>query len=576
MRIPVLACLAVTAILASCALPGGASSGSLPLVQHFGISGSYTYDVDLGATPRDLYFVFTNTNLQYGSQKPAVGTVLVDSLALPAPAPTPLADSPDPPLTTMDKIRAFQKTPVSLTRGSAVFPEPTTLMDTEGSSVGGPFNDSFTAGSIAATCRKVVSNVVTDQGTRTLNIWVADDCWNAGAEGTSDTGGKRHGVTQAMVDALAGKFLLAGLGNDIYDWDTTMLGPEWGTHDFPAQLIGANGEITILLSDIEADNSDDGGIVGYFDSLNNFTKTAFLWSADSNERIMFVVDAVMYANPNADGTSTSDGTSWATTDYWAEETFSTLAHEFQHMIQYYQKGILARAENGLSAQSAETWINEMCSQLAEDLLSDKLAVVGPRGVSPLDGSAGSAGNYHGRIPDFNDSLDLSLQGDFGSADFATVLSSYSTAYAFGAWLARDYGGAEFLRRVVQSAAVDSKCITDAVAAAADRSIDMASLLERWAVSVLASGKTDMPPGYSFNRGGWFDSSAGSLAYKLGSIDFFNYSPPPQTYSAAGYLPSGSFGQASNLYFLAKAGATGKQSWRVTVPAGVGFSVYAAR
>ena len=102
-----------------------------------------------------------------------------------------------------------------------------------------------------------------------------------------------------MVNALAAKFLTDGT-NDIFGYDTAILGAEWGNvsmSGLASRLVPFNGEITILLSDIGQDNSDSGGIVGYFWAGNNFLPA---YEAGSNGRIMFVIDAVMYANPNAD------------------------------------------------------------------------------------------------------------------------------------------------------------------------------------------------------------------------------------------------------------------------------------
>jgi hypothetical protein len=571
MRCPALAAaiaaLPSIALFASCAAVGGlpgTDPSAVPAIQHLGVSGSYSYHVDLGSTPRDLYFVFTNTDLQNGSSKPSVGAIVVDGRELPAPAPQDLADPTGAPVSAMDKIRAFAKSPKELTRSALRTagigrPAPPRASDIAGVSTG-PYNVYNVGAPVQSTCRKVVGPIATAQGPRTLNIWVADDCWNGGGEGA--TGTKEHGVTQAMVDVLAGKFLFAGAANDIYDWVTAILGPEWGATAF-GYLIAFDGEITILLSDIGNDNSDNGGTVGYFDATNNFSAAAY---SASNQRIMFVVDAVMYANPNANGTSSTGGSGWDSGNYWAEEVFSTLAHEFQHMIHFYQKGVLARGDGS----SADTWIDEMCAQLVEDLVADNMGLPGPRGL--IVPGAGSYPVSRGRIPSFNALMSRALTVTW-PASFS--LADYSTAYSFGAFLARNYGGAPLVRAIVHDSAADSACITKSVSAVAGRTLAMGDLLEKWAVSVLASNRTDMPPGYRYNSGTWFASSSGGLSYSLGSIDFFNYDPPPDPITADGALPSsGSFSRASNLYYLAASGASGKKSFSVTVPKGVAFSTYA--
>ncbi len=79
-----------------------------------------------------------------------------------------------------------------------------------------------------------------------------------------------------MVDAIADTFLLGdGSDNDIYDWVTNIYGEEWDSdaqNKYP-NLIGADNEITILLTDIDGDNSPKGGVIGFFWSKDNFDKS---------------------------------------------------------------------------------------------------------------------------------------------------------------------------------------------------------------------------------------------------------------------------------------------------------------
>ena len=208
-----------------------------------------------------------------------------------------------------------------------------------------------------------------------------------------------------------------------------MLGPEWGQHGY-VDLIPPNDEITIFLCDIEDDNSPDGGIVGYFWAKDNFTQvpTSPLSEraghvhhrrGDVRERLRSIGDLGLES-----------------TDYWPEEIYSTLAHEFQHMIHFYQREVLRDAMRTATPGSTRwprRW-SRTCS-------SDKMEVIGPRGVDGVDGTDGTARrttNTEGRLPLFNAYNDISLRrlGRLGDA-----LKSYSITYAFGAWLARNYGGA---------------------------------------------------------------------------------------------------------------------------------------
>lgn len=566
-------------LLSACQMPGTtASPGDPPAVAITGYSGSFSYSVDAGTSPKDVYFVFSNTSVNSTSySKPSVSGLSVDGFALPPVESQPGGAADQASLkarlheSNRDILASIDALPSRSGSIAGAIPSPSPPLADSVDQAGmlWDIGTSMADIQVGSHCRSVGGAVtVADSSTRRLNIWVSDECWSADGftEGTgaiaASPSSKRHVVTQTMVDALSARFLAAGAGNDIYDWVFAIAGAEWGP-PAASNLIPFSGEITILLSDIEQDNADNGGIVGYFWAGNNF-KTSSV--PTSNARVMFVIDAEMYANPNASGSSSTGGSGWAPTHYWAEEVYSTLAHEFQHMIQFYQKGILARGDG----KTADTWINEMCSQLVEDLVADKLGVRGPRGVLPSDGGAGPAGNPYGRIPDFNQYLSLGLTKS-GMESYS--VEDYAFSYAFGAWLIRNFGGASFVRNVVQDPRTDSGCVTAAVASVRGKSVDMGELIQRWAVAILGSSRTDMPYGLRCNSGGWISSSAGGLAYNLGSIDFFNYSPAPRFILADGTLPSGVFAKASNVYYKAASGLVGSRTWSLVVPEGIRFSVF---
>lgn len=569
----------VAAAAALALLAGGCTpfSGPLPgdpapapyFIQHLHGEGTFPVNLDLGGATRDVYLTFVNPTFStaWGSltvsaasqvpvEEPSAGepsarivpeadtTIARTAAAVAAPrrAPTP------------EEITEFNQDPFGSRGKSApsllLFERPpaSPLFDAEGSSAGGTFYN-IDLSSVDATCRKVVANVpIAGGGTRTLNIWVADNCWYIG-------GSKAALVRPEMVDAMAGQFLVDGPFNDIYDWVTGMLGAEWGAHPYP-ELIPANGEITILLCDIEEDDEPEGGIVGYFWSKDNFT-TAY--EPDSSQRVMFTIDAVMYANGDP-GDTDGDGSPWDPTDYWPAEIYSTLAHEFQHMIHFYQRAVLRDA-----MAAGDTWINEMASQVVEDLLSsdDKLDVIGPRGVDGGDGTAGPPGNTEGRLPMFNAYNDISLADWAGSG----ALPSYSITYAFGAWLARNYGGAALLDRLMRCTLTGPASIEDIVSQETGRVESFPRLLQRWSAAQLLSDVTDAPPGYRYNTGGFVPSTVGGNEYRLGSIDLFNYSPLPSMY-VDGYVGTSQHLSTSSALYEAAIPGTGALDWMLDMPDGV--------
>jgi hypothetical protein len=569
----VVAAAAFTLVTAGCnpfsgPLPGDPTPSPY-FIQHLEGTGTFPLEIDLGAASKNVYLTFVNPNLSSAS-----GNVTVDGSAAnrePASDRSAAGIVSSLPVTkrapTPEAITRFNQTPVRSRRRSApslrllerlpvrpLFQDVPNVTD-------GQFYD-YDGNAIEATCRAVIGPVDIGGGfMRTLNIWVENDCWAVNAANPKPTY-----VTSDMVTWLADKFLKSGSFNDIYDWVAGMLGTEWGAHPTYPELIDSDGEITIFLCDIDSDESPSGGVVGYFDSRNNVQA---IYEPYSNERVMFTIDAVMYANPT-NTLGYPDPPGWNITDYWPEEIYSTLAHEFQHMIHFYQRSILRDASS-----VGDTWINEMASQVVEDLLSDKMAVPGPRGVDGLDGTDGTATsttNTQGRLPLFNDWNDVSLSTWFYSP-ISEALKCYSITYAFGAWLARNYGGAALLNRLMKCTLTGPASIEDIVSQATGSVESFSRLLQRWSVAQLLSNETDAPPGYRYNTGTFEESTVNGNTYRLGSINLYNYSPRPYLYSRSsvgGYRPL----STSQSLCEAAAPGTGVLDWTLNLPDGVIATVVA--
>ena len=94
----------------------------------------------------------------------------------------------------------------------------------------------------------------------------------------------------------------------------------------------------MILTMTMIDPLTEGGVAGYFYAKDNFKSSYY---SGSNQRIMFYLDAVMFAN--GDGI---DGTDWDVSDPSPGDIVSTLTHEFQHMIHFYQKQIKSELTSG--------------------------------------------------------------------------------------------------------------------------------------------------------------------------------------------------------------------------------------
>lgn len=459
----------------------------------------------LGDTPKDVYLLFTNTDPVYSH----TATVLHDKFTSiqSQKVYTPLSVIPLVPkvLHAPDYIQEFNsnsrnylsKTDTNLQFKVLEVPDKNQdIVGEEKSFCVDIDSNNNCIQWTPATSKKVISNI-TSHGIKTLNIWVSNNSFGVGCL-------KNKCVTQNMVDELANNFLRSGANNDIYDWVTNIYGEEWETDtNGYTNLIPANDEITILLTDIYEDNRDDGGVVGFFWAKDNY-KISLV--PGSNERVMFYIDSVMFAN--------GDNT-WDIDDFWPKELISTLAHEFQHMIDFYQKNVLLNA-------NADTWIKEMLSESTEDLVATKIKHIGPRGVDYLDGSAGLPNNPYGRYPRFNQYNTLSLTA------WNNQLEDYSKVNAFGAYLIRNYGGEKILHDIMHNSSSDSQAVVDAVNNTTQGSVKtIDDLIHEWGISVLLSDHIDaLRNQYSYNTNDFTVSLKDPTIYKMGSINFFNYFPEP--------------------------------------------------
>ncbi len=346
---------------------------------------------------------------------------------------------------------------------------------------------------VPATARRVVSD-----GSTSLVVWVADRDWQATCRAAHPC------MTLEMVDAAARKFLRSGPGNDIHDWLIAVFGNAWGPHPFTNLIPPESaGQVHVLFLDIDGDGIPSPGqlrVYGYFHSLHNYLRTS---RPASNERLMFFMDAALMAE--------REGPTWDVSDRRPSAMISVLAHEFQHMIHFYQKGVL---RNALS----EAWLNEMASEVAEDLVADKIESDGPRAVAHDDPATGEAGIVGGRLPRYNFHNDIQVT----RWDYSDPLKHYSISYALGAYLARTYGGAPLFGDIVASGHSGVAAV-EAALRAHGHADSFGDVLANWAVANLLSDNPQAPSPYRYNAGGtWRTSRSGGETYRLGSINLYHY------------------------------------------------------
>jgi len=521
------------------------------------------YTHELGSTPQDVYFIFTNTtesNVNIATTVRTQNQVEVDGrlqassswMEVGAEASVSIREYPIGIMGTPAVSASNARSPSE--NGAIMGPQM--LRSSVGPSLAVAEGDSHvfmndsTTDTVSAKARKVRT-----VDSMTLTIWVEDKSWDTGCV-------KAKCMTQAMVDAFADKFLQIGSSNDIYDWISSVYGAPWGSHAFTNLIPAASKDaVDILFFDIDGDGDpgDNPSTVtlGFFWNKDNFAKTSNTggYSDASNERLLFYMDSVLAATEDS-------GSSWAISHSWPGQIVSTLAHEFQHMVHFYQK-------NTVHNISSETWVNEMASMVAEDLLADKIAADGPRGVTYSDYTAGIAGNENGRPPWFN------VYDYYPVATWTNSLAHYGNKYAFGAYLARNYGGAGLFQKIVQRGYSDHQAVTNALTAMGYRET-LTSLLQKWGVAVLLSSDTGMSNGSIYNNGNLLSSELNSITYNLGSINLFNYKygnlTGPYLFTPSTLATFGGHYATSNTYVLVGQGKTGSFTATVNMEPGVRLTV----
>lgn len=280
-------------------------------------------------------------------------------------------------------------------------------------------------------------------------LWVDDNCFT--------TGTAKNGVINASVAKNLASTFAAHYEHERYvfgnESDKLVTGYSSTTKKYTTEDMSTNSTtkkvVNIVVYDI---GTSDNGIVGYFYAKDYWADKDASGNAISygdvrdysNVGKYFYVDA-KFCNLSGIGMDSSGNATYLYNGNSGEPSdtvVSTLVHEFQHMIDYNQKEML----NGLMSannNAVPTWYNEMLSMLAEDMMQKEL------GTSDSEAPRGA------RLPTFNGYYYASGITDYLDGDNAVL--SYSTAYAFGAWVARTFGGPELVSMMSQnsSAGIDS-------------------------------------------------------------------------------------------------------------------------
>ena len=315
------------------------------------------------------------------------------------------------------------------------------------------------------------------------NVWVVDKYYESSVA-------KNNKVNSEIAQNLAEKFdliypyitnVFGDESNELSNVDSNLTKIDMGTYSDTGTYIN------IVIYDIGADYKSEStsGVVGYFYAKD------YYYTKSSNRKDIY-------------GTSNIGKYFYVDSAYAVDEfniVVSTLAHEFQHMVNYNQKNIL-------HSKSPSTQYNEMLSMLCEDMMQEKL------GLDDED-------SPKNRLQYFNAYYYLSGLTEYNSS-YATC--SYSNSYAFGTWLCRQYGGAALAKEMSTNEYVNNESIVAAVNTINETSYTFDDLFMQFLLALTGSST------YTFNQDAAQTISYGTDGYKypMNAINLWS-----EDYSLAG-------------------------------------------
>jgi hypothetical protein len=316
-------------------------------------------------------------------------------------------------------------------------------------------------------------------------MWVADANFSSQSSAAND-----ELLTQEQVYAFRDVFDGSAdqdYANSLYNLVTNVFGYEYGGGTGGTGGMDGDQHVSLLFFDIDYDftPTQSGGVLGYFWGKDEYTDSEMQgYGLRSNEAEMLYIDAFF-----ADG--------------YPGMIKSTCAHELQHAINFNQKSL----RKGLSSP---TWYNEMCSMVSEDLVRTHL------GLSTGDSPQGRLRLYNQYY--FDSGITDWLSGN-------NVLKSYASAYAFGAFLARTYGGAPLFAEISSNGSVGIDSVVAAIQSLGGTD-GFGRILDKYATALVFPTKAHADV-YPFGQS---TTVWNGYSYELNAINLYDYNGGPSTFS----------------------------------------------
>lgn len=228
---------------------------------------------------------------------------------------------------------------------------------------------------------------------RNLIFWVDNNSLKSGQ------------LTTSIINDYANPFCgVSGAASKL----NSLIGDFWGSHNLKTHITDSPlQDVNIVIIDAPA----SPGWAGYAAINDNFLKSAYTWSTNSNEAVAFFIKASLITKPSP---------------YMQ----STLVHEATHMINYYQQSIKSTL-----GSDYDTWLEETSAMMGEDIVT-------PAFIKNSDGSAYNP-IKSSRIPAY-----IKTGGANSLINWTTLDNGdYGMGGSFGAFLNRRYGLAIFKQMI---------------------------------------------------------------------------------------------------------------------------------
>ena len=253
------------------------------------------------------------------------------------------------------------------------------------------------------------------------------------------------------------------------------------------EVCATGSKVNIVVYDINGDYSADqeSGTIGYFANKDYFG---------------FDIVGDLVTGPHLLNTTNSGKYFYVDSGFLNKSIgllYSVLAHEFQHMIHYGVKTFPTVLTG--SPLLSGTWFNEMLSMVCEDMMQTYLNT--PDKDAPVARfERFASGYYQSGLVDW-------LNGDNDKLRY-----SYAGAYAFGAYLARNYGGKDLINKIATNEYVNQESITAALQACNyDETFE--TVFEKYMQALLL----DNPPPHAKT----FNKTADGIGGEMKAINLFN-------------------------------------------------------